>query len=117
MLSSIEAQRFQLQINLAEIGLSGQAWLQNSAAFCIGVSGLGSPLCLYLAAGGIGRLGFMDGACVEVSNLPRQVLYCSVYCGRSKPQAICNPCTRLIRNGTYRLITSILTIHTMHYRS
>ncbi|KTD24034.1 MULTISPECIES: molybdopterin-synthase adenylyltransferase MoeB [Legionella] len=74
-LSSDELLRYSRQINLKEIGLSGQESLKNARVLCIGLGGLGSSLLLYLAAAGVGRLGLVDCDTVELSNLQRQVLY------------------------------------------
>lgn len=73
--SSDELIRYSRQISLKTIGLSGQEKLKNAKVLCIGLGGLGSPLLLYLAAAGVGRLGLVDGDRVELSNLQRQVLY------------------------------------------
>jgi molybdopterin/thiamine biosynthesis adenylyltransferase/rhodanese-related sulfurtransferase len=74
-LSSHEMLRYARQINLKEIGLSGQEKLKNAHVLCVGLGGLGSSLLLYLAAAGVGRLGLVDADTVELSNLQRQVLY------------------------------------------
>lgn len=74
-LSSDEMFRYSRQINLKEIGLSGQEKLKNARVLCVGLGGLGSPLLLYLAAAGVGRLGLVDSDAVDLSNLQRQVLY------------------------------------------
>ena|SRR3990167_8233626 len=74
-LSSAELFRYSRQINLREIGLSGQEKLKNARVLCVGLGGLGSSLLLYLAASGVGRLGLVDSDAVELSNLQRQILY------------------------------------------
>jgi molybdopterin/thiamine biosynthesis adenylyltransferase/rhodanese-related sulfurtransferase len=73
--SSDELLRYSRQINLKEIGLSGQERLKNARVLCVGLGGLGSSLLLYLAAAGVGRLGLVDADTIEISNLQRQVLY------------------------------------------
>jgi adenylyltransferase/sulfurtransferase len=74
-LNAQEFQRYQRHILLPEVGLEGQKRLKDAKVLCVGAGGLGSPLALYLAAAGVGRLGLMDFDVVDVSNLQRQILY------------------------------------------
>lgn len=67
--------RYSRHILLPEIGALGQARLRESSVLIIGAGGLGSPLALYLAAAGIGRIGIVDDDHVELSNLQRQILF------------------------------------------
>ncbi len=60
---------------LEQIGIEGQRRLCEASVLLVGVGGLGSPIALYLAAAGIGRIGLIDGDVVSESNLQRQVLY------------------------------------------
>lgn len=71
---------------LPEIGLEGQQRLLESAALIIGAGGLGSPVALYLAAAGVGRLGLCDTDTVSLSNLQRQILYSEEEIGRQKTE-------------------------------
>ena len=66
------------------MGLEGQRNLLDSKVLLIGAGGLGSPLALYLAAAGVGRLGLVDPDVVDVSNLQRQVIYQTQDVGRPK---------------------------------
>ena len=68
-------ERFSRQIMLPEIGIEGQMALRKSSVLIVGVGGLGSPVALYLAAAGIGRIGIIDRDVVSLSNLQRQILY------------------------------------------
>ena len=68
-------QRFSRHIVLPEIGVSGQEKLLNASVLIVGVGGLGSPVALYLASCGVGRLGIIDHDVVSLSNLQRQILY------------------------------------------
>ena len=74
-LNSEELARFARHISLPEIGVKGQEKLKTSSVACIGTGGLGSPLLLYLAAAGIGRIGIVDFDVVEYSNLQRQIIH------------------------------------------
>tara|TARA_B100000902_G_C26795285_1_gene661864 strand:+ start:115 stop:636 length:522 start_codon:yes stop_codon:yes gene_type:complete len=74
-LSSKEISRYARHISLPEIGIKGQKKLKGSSVACIGTGGLGSPLLIYLAAAGIGRIGIIDFDVVEDSNLQRQIIH------------------------------------------
>ena len=70
-----EFRRFEKQIILKKIGISGQRKIINSKVLIIGMGGLGCPLLTYLAASGVGTLGIADHDKVELSNLNRQTLF------------------------------------------
>lgn len=74
-ISSSEIERYHRQILLNELGLEGQFKLKASKVLVIGAGGLGSPLLLYLAGAGIGKIGIVDGDVVEKINLHRQVIH------------------------------------------
>lgn len=76
--------QYSQQIKLDEIGLAGQEKLKNARVLCIGLGGLGSPLLLYLAAAGVGTLGIVDDDIIELSNLPRQILYYQSHVNQKK---------------------------------
>lgn len=68
-------QIFKRQITLSEIGDVGQQKLQNASVLVVGCGGLGSPIAVYLAASGVGKIHLIDFDTVDVSNLHRQVFY------------------------------------------
>lgn len=70
-----ELSRYARHFTLDCIGLEGQQRLKNSAVCCVGAGGLGTPVLLYLAAAGVGKIGVIDFDRVELSNLQRQVLF------------------------------------------
>ena len=78
------ADRYQRQLILPEIGISGQKKLSEAKVLIVGVGGLGSPIAIYLAGAGVGTIGLMDDDTVSVTNLQRQVLYCEEAVGMSK---------------------------------
>ena len=74
-LSKDQYLRYARHLTLPEFGVAGQEKLLKSSVLLIGAGGLGSPLALYLAAAGVGRLGIMDYDVVDVSNLQRQIIH------------------------------------------
>ena len=67
--------RYSRQIILKKIGVAGQKKLLKSNVLIVGAGGLGSPIAIYLAALGIGRIGIIDKDNVEISNLSRQIIF------------------------------------------
>ena len=74
-LSREEIQRYSRHLILEEVGMKGQEKLKDSAVLCVGTGGLGSPLLLYLAAAGVGRIGIVDFDVVDENNLQRQIIH------------------------------------------
>ncbi len=74
-LSHKEILRYSRHLLIPEVGLEGQRKLKSSSVLVIGTGGLGSPVALYLAAAGIGRIGLVDYDVVDFSNLQRQVIH------------------------------------------
>lgn len=74
-LSHEEILRYSRHLLIPEIGLEGQRRLKRSAVLVIGTGGLGSPVAMYLAAAGVGRIGIVDYDVVDSSNLQRQVIH------------------------------------------
>lgn len=83
-LTHAEIARYSRHLLLDEVGLAGQRRLKGSSVLCVGTGGLGSPLLLYLAAAGVGRIGIVDFDIVDASNLQRQILFGSAAVGRPK---------------------------------
>jgi len=79
--------RYARHIVLPEMGGTGQARLLESSVLIVGMGGLGAPLSLYLAASGVGRLGFVDDDQVDVTNLHRQIIFSEADVGRDKVAA------------------------------
>jgi len=83
-LSADDYQRYSRHIILPEVGLDGQKRIKAASVLCIGSGGLGSPLLLYLAAAGVGRIGLVDFDIVDTSNLQRQVIHGTSWVGKPK---------------------------------
>jgi molybdopterin/thiamine biosynthesis adenylyltransferase/rhodanese-related sulfurtransferase/molybdopterin converting factor small subunit len=79
-----EVARYSRHLILPEVGMEGQRKLKAASVLCVGAGGLGSPVLLYLAAAGIGRIGIVDFDVVDLSNLQRQVAHGTDDIGRRK---------------------------------
>jgi sulfur-carrier protein adenylyltransferase/sulfurtransferase len=84
ILSTREIRRYNKQIMIPEIGLSGQEKLKQAKVLVIGAGGLGCPVLQYLTAAGVGKIGIVEFDLVDESNLQRQVLYGSDDLGKLK---------------------------------
>lgn len=80
----IDKGRYKRHLLLQEIGEAGQRKLSEAKVLVVGAGGLGSPVCLYLAAAGVGEIGIVDADVVDISNLQRQVLYSTEDLGKAK---------------------------------
>lgn len=76
--------RYSRHILLEEFGIDGQARVSAAHALVIGAGGLGSPVALYLAAAGVGRLTLVDDDTVDLTNLQRQIAHASARVGQPK---------------------------------
>jgi len=83
-LTQDDYERYSRHLILPEVGVEGQKRLKAASVLCIGTGGLGSPLLLYLAAAGIGRIGIVDFDVVDRSNLQRQVIHGTSWVGKPK---------------------------------
>src|SRR5438552_17934880 len=86
-LSQNEIARYSRHLIMPEVGMDGQRKLKAASVLLIGAGGLGSPLGLYLAAAGVGRLGLVDFDVVDHSNLQRQIIHGTKDVGRPKLQS------------------------------
>src|SRR5438477_3626564 len=83
-LTKDEILRYSRHLIMPEVGMEGQLKLKHAKVLCIGAGGLGSPLALYLAAAGVGRLGMVDFDVVDFTNLQRQIIHDTNDVGRPK---------------------------------
>src|ERR1700745_1034936 len=82
--SNDEIARYSRHLIMPEVTLEGQKRLKAASILCIGSGGLGSPIALYLAAAGIGKMGMVGPGGVDFSNLQRQILHGTTDVGRKK---------------------------------
>jgi len=86
-LNNDEIRRYSRHLILPEVGLAGQKKICSTSVVCIGAGGLGSPIAMYLAAAGIGKIGLIDFDTVDFSNLQRQIIHGTDDVGRPKCQS------------------------------
>lgn len=79
--------RYKGHLSLCEIDLPGQKAICNGKVLVVGAGGLGSPVCLYLAAAGVGKIGIVDADKVSLSNLQRQIVHFTSDVGKLKTQS------------------------------
>jgi adenylyltransferase/sulfurtransferase len=83
-LTNEEIRRYSRHLTLPEVGVAGQEKLKAASVLCIGAGGLGSPVAMYLAAAGVGRIGLVDFDVVDETNLQRQIIHGTSAVGRPK---------------------------------
>ena len=86
-LTAQQKQRYSRHLLIPEIGEEGQRKLLDAKVLIIGAGGLGSPTALYLAAAGVGTIGFVDFDTVDISNLQRQILHTEDRIGMRKTES------------------------------
>jgi molybdopterin/thiamine biosynthesis adenylyltransferase/rhodanese-related sulfurtransferase len=86
-LSHEEILRYSRHLLMPEVGLDGQERLKNSSVLVIGTGGLGSPVLMYLAAAGVGRIGIVDYDVVDFTNLQRQIIHGTDSLGQRKVES------------------------------
>jgi adenylyltransferase/sulfurtransferase len=86
-LSNDEIRRYSRHLILPEVGMAGQKKICSTSVLCIGAGGLGSPIAMYLAAAGVGKLGLVDFDTVDFSNLQRQIIHGTPDVGRPKGES------------------------------
>src|SRR6266436_2392079 len=97
-LNNDEIRRYSRHLILPEVGLSGQKKICSTSVLCIGAGGLGSPIAMYLAAAGVGKLGLLDFDTVDFSNLQRQIIHGTPDVGRPKTQSASETIKRINPN-------------------
>jgi adenylyltransferase/sulfurtransferase len=107
--SKAELERYSRHLIIPEFNIEGQRKLKASSVLVIGSGGLGSPLLLYLAAAGVGRIGLVDFDRVDDSNLQRQVLFGVADVGRPKVEAAAERLRALNPHITVEVHDTLLT--------
>jgi len=97
-LDNDEIRRYSRHLILPEVGLAGQKKICSTSVVCIGAGGLGSPIAMYLAAAGIGKIGVVDFDTVDFSNLQRQIIHGTPDVGRSKAESASDTIKRINPN-------------------
>ena len=82
-----EIMRYSRHLLMPEVGLGGQQKLKESSVLIIGTGGLGSPVSMYLAAAGVGRIGLVDYDVVDYTNLQRQIVHGTSGLGERKVES------------------------------
>ena len=98
-----QIERYSRQIILKKIGVIGQEKLLKSSVLVVGAGGLGSPIAIYLAALGIGKIGIIDKDSVEISNLNRQIIFSTHDLKKNKSSAAINKLRKI--NPDIKLIS------------
>jgi sulfur-carrier protein adenylyltransferase/sulfurtransferase len=108
-----QVQRYSRHIILPNIGAKGQRKLLDGSVLVIGAGGLGSPIAMYLAAAGVGKLGIVDFDRVDVTNLQRQILHTTPDVGRPKVESAVehlraiNPTIEVVGHDTLLFSTNV----------
>lgn len=117
-LTAEQQERYSRHIKVPEVGEAGQQKLLDSKVLLVGAGGLGSPAGLYLAAAGVGTLGFVDSDVVDLSNLQRQVLHTRETVGRPKTESAAitigrlNPDVKVVRHDLRLVASNVLEVIT-----
>ncbi len=93
--SEEEIVRYARHIILQQIGGAGQRKLKDASVLVVGAGGLGSPVLVYLAAAGVGRIGVIDNDVVDLTNLQRQIVHGTPDLDRPKTRSAAETIGRL----------------------
>ncbi len=108
-LTNDEIRRYSRHLILPEVGMAGQKKIRSTSVLCVGTGGLGSPVLMYLAAAGIGKLGIVDFDEVDFSNLQRQIIHGTGDVGRPKTSSAVESLQRINPNVEVTVYETRLT--------
>ena len=106
-----QIERYSRQIILKKIGVFGQKKLLKSSVLIVGAGGLGSPIAIYLAALGIGKIGIVDKDRVEMSNLNRQIIFTTNDIKKKKSHTAINKLKKINPEIKLKSFNKNLTTH------
>ena len=115
-LTEDQIERYARHIILKDVGGAGQAKLLGARVLVVGAGGLGSPVIMYLAAAGVGKIGVIDDDEVSLSNLQRQILHTTDRVGMAKTAsaakvtAALNPDVNLVTHNFRLDVTNIMDV-------
>ncbi|MEM9027600.1 MAG: molybdopterin-synthase adenylyltransferase MoeB [Pseudomonadota bacterium] len=109
MFTPEEIDRYKRHLVLRDVGGAGQQALKSAGVLLVGAGGLGSPIALYLAAAGLGRIGIIDDDVVSLDNLQRQIVHDTPRVGMAKVESAHETVARLNPHVTVEPINARLT--------
>ena len=109
-----QIERYSRQIILKKIGVIGQKKLLQSSVFIVGAGGLGSPIAIYLAALGVGKIGIIDKDNVEISNLSRQIIFSTSDIKKNKSSRAVNKLKKINPDIQFKAFNEKLTNKNIH---
>ena len=104
-----QIERYSRQIILKKIGVIGQKKLLKSSVLIVGVGGLGSPVAIYLAALGVGKIGIIDKDNIEISNLSRQIIFSTNDLKKNKSSTAINKLKKIYPDTQFESFNKKLT--------
>ncbi len=108
-LTKKQIERYSRQIILKKVGVNGQKKISGAKVLIVGAGGLGSPIAMYLAAIGIGKLAIIDNDKVEISNLSRQIIFSENDIGKYKSSIAVNKLKKVNRDVNFKSFNKKLT--------
>ena len=109
-----QVERYSRQIIIKKIGVQGQKKIFESSVLIIGAGGLGSPIAIYLAAMGVGKIGIIDKDKVELSNLSRQIIFTTSDIKKNKSSVAINKLKKINPNIKLKSFNKKITKKNIH---